>query len=393
MWDWLLINGIWLLAVLVAGLLLFFVLWRWMERGLKKVVPDEKHLRLGKSRKIIKLTVGITGGVLIALTMVVVVLINLGIDENSAIEAAGSWFIGDGIRIFIILAVGTGLFVPLRKLLFPIVRHTTVRAKGESAKGVEKRTDTLVGILSSAGRVFIVIIISLVILSEFNIEIGPILAGLGVAGIAVGFGAQYLIRDLIAGIFIVMENQYRIGDVAKVADTVGVVEDITLRKTVLRDLDGIVHHVPNGEIRVASNYTRHFARVNFDISVAYGTDLDQAIGVINRVGQKLAEDKDWGSRIKTAPQALRVNKLGDSGIDIKVLGDVKPSEQWAVMGELRLRLKKAFDEEGIEIPWPHVKLYFGESSQAKGLICQTCSSPNFPGSRFCSSCGHELPRV
>jgi small conductance mechanosensitive channel len=128
---------------------------------------------------------------------------------------------------------------------------------------------------------------------------------------------------------------------------------------VLRDLDGIVHHIPNGEIRVASNFTRHFARVNLDVSVAYDTDLDHAISVINRVGQELAEDGKWRKVIKSPPRVLRVNNLGDSGIDIKILGDVKAMEQWAVMGELRLRIKKAFDAEGIEIPWPHTKVYFG----------------------------------
>jgi len=199
------------------------------------------------------------------------------------------------------------------------------------------------------------------ILSELDIPIGPILAGFGIAGIAVGFGAQYLIRDLIAGVFILLENQYRVGDVARIADIAGLVEEVNLRKTVLRDLDGIVHHVPNGEIKVASNFTRKFSRVNLNISVAYDTDLDHAISVINRVGQELAADENWGKLIKSAPQALRVDNLGDSGIDIKILGDVKPIQQWAVMGELRLRLKKAFDAEGIEIPWPHTKVYFGNA--------------------------------
>jgi len=115
-----------------------------------------------------------------------------------------------------------------------------------------------------------------------------------------------------------------VGDVARVAGVAGLVEQITLRKTVLRDLDGIVHHVPNGEIRVASNFTRHFSRVNLNISVSYGTDLDHAISVINRVGKELAEDEKWRKVIKTPPQVLRVDNLGDSGIDIKILGDVKP---------------------------------------------------------------------
>jgi small-conductance mechanosensitive channel len=254
------------------------------------------------------------------------------------------------------------LWFALNKFLPPIVRRAVARAKyKESKEGIEKRTNTLVSIFRGVGRVFIVVIGIMMILSEVGVDIVPVLAGFGIAGIAIGFGAQYLIRDLIAGTFIILENQYRVGDVARVADIAGVVEEVTLRKTVLRDLDGIVHHVPNGEIRVASNFTRHFARVNLDVSVAYGTDLDHAIRVINQVGKALTEDEKWRKAIKSPPQVLRVDNLGDSGIYIKILGDVKPMQQWAVMGELRLRIKKAFDAEGIEIPWPHTKVYFGSS--------------------------------
>jgi len=271
------------------------------------------------------------------------------------------WLWQHGIRILIILVVGVGLWFALTKFLSPVVRRTVVKTGGESQRGVEKRRDTLVGVFKGLGRVLIVVIVVLMILSELDVSIGPVLAGFGIAGIAVGFGAQYLIRDFIAGIFILWENQYRVGDVARVADITAVVESITLRKTVLRDLDGVIHHVPNGEIRVASNLTRRFSRINLNISVSYDTDLDHAISVINRVGQELAEDEDWRARIVSAPQVLRVDNLGDSGIDIKIVGDVKPREQWAAMGELRLRLKKAFDAEGIEIPWPHIKIYFGNS--------------------------------
>ena len=271
-----------------------------------------------------------------------------------------TWMIDHGIRILIIVAVGAVLWFALNKFLPPIVRRSVARTKyKESKEGIEKRTNTLLSIFKGAGRVFIVIIGIMMILSEVGVPVAPVLAGFGIVGIAIGFGAQYLIRDLIAGTFIILENQYRVGDVARVADIAGLVEEVTLRKTVLRDLDGIVHHVPNGEIRVASNFTRHFARVNLDVSVAYSTDLDHAISVINRVGKELAEDEKWRNVIKSPPQVLRVDNLGDSGIDIKILGDVKPMQQWAVMGELRLRLKKAFDAEGIEIPWPHTKVYFG----------------------------------
>jgi len=270
-----------------------------------------------------------------------------------------TWLIDHGIRILIIVAVGAVLWFALNKFLPPLVGHAMVTTKGESKEGVKKRRGTLVGVLTGVGRVFIVIVAIMMILSEVGVPVAPVLAGFGIVGIAIGFGAQYLIRDLIAGIFIILENQYRVGDVARVADVAGLVEEVNLRKTVLRDLDGIVHHIPNGEIRIASNFTRHFSRVNLNISVGYGTDLDHAISVINRVGKALAEDEKWRKVIKSPPQVLRVDNLGDSGIDIKILGDVKPIEQWAVMGELRLRLKKAFDAEGIEIPWPHTKVYFG----------------------------------
>jgi small-conductance mechanosensitive channel len=270
-----------------------------------------------------------------------------------------TWLIDHGIRILIILVVGAVLWFALNKFLPPVVGRLMATIKGESKEGIKKRRDTLVGVLTGVGRVFIVVVAVMMILDEAGVPIASVLVGLGIAGLAIGFGAQYLIRDLIAGMFIIMENQYRVGDVARVADVAGLVEEVTLRKTVLRDLDGIVHHVPNGEIRVASNFTRHYARVNLNVSVAYGTDLDHAISVINRVGQELAKDEKWRKVIKSPPQVLRVDNLGDSGIDIKILGDVKPIEQWAVMGELRLRLKKAFDAEGIEIPWPHTKVYFG----------------------------------
>ncbi len=272
-----------------------------------------------------------------------------------------NWLLEHGTRILIILVLWVGVWFALKKSLPPLVRRTMSRVKGESKAEVKKRTDTLLAVFLGAGKILLAVMAIFMVLSELGVPIAPILASFGIAGIAVGFGAQYLIRDLIAGIFIIMENQYRVGDVARIAGIAGLVQEVNLRKTVLRDLDGIVHHVPNGEIKVASNFTREFSRVNLNISVAYDVDLDHAIRVINRVGQELAADEHWSKLIISAPQVLRVDKLGDSGIDIKILGDVQPIKQWDVMGQLRLRLKKAFDAEGIEIPWPHTKVYFGNA--------------------------------
>jgi small-conductance mechanosensitive channel len=275
-------------------------------------------------------------------------------------EMVKTWFLEHGLAVVVILIVGIVLWIVAKQTIPPLVRRVMARPQaGESREGQKRRADTLQNVFLGLSRVVIVLLVVFMILSEINVSIGPILAGFGIVGIAVGFGAQYLIRDLIAGVFIIMENQYRVGDVARVADVAGLVEQINLRKTVLRDLDGIVHHIPNGEIRVASNFSRHFSRVNLNISVSYGTDLDYAIEVINRVCREMAEEEGWKKVIRTAPQVLRVDNLGDSGIDIKIIGDVKPLEQWGVMGELRLRLKREFDKLGIEIPWPHTKVYFG----------------------------------
>ena len=274
------------------------------------------------------------------------------------------WLLQHGIKILIILLLGLGIWFALKKIIPPLVRRTVARTREKESKtGMEKRTKTLVGVFMGASRILIGIIIIFMILSEVGIPIGPALAGLGVVGVAVGFGAQWLIRDLIAGTFILLENEYRMGDVVRVADVAGGVEEVTLRKTVLRDLDGILHHIPNGEIRVASNFTRHWSRAHLNISVAYKEDLDRVMAIIRRTWEELAEDADWGSfLISKTPWLLRVDAFGDSGIVIKVVGETQPLKQWDVMGELRRRIKRVFDEEGIEIPWPHTKVYFGNAS-------------------------------
>jgi small-conductance mechanosensitive channel len=362
MWDWISLHSWWLFLVSAFVLIIFLLIRDPVQKNIVKITAKERRGIVSKSITITFWTLEGLALAMIATTGVAIILSEEGAYSIITPKMVQEWFLGAGIRILIILLVGAGIWYALNKFLPPIVRHIMARpVRGESREGMRKRADTLQRVFTGFGRVTIVLLVILLVLSELNIPIGPILAGFGVAGIAVGFGAQYLIRDLIAGIFILMENQYRVGDVARVADIAGLVEEVNLRKTVLRDLDGIVHHVPNGEIKVASNFTRHFSRVNLNISVAYGTDLDHAIRVINRIGEELAADPNWSWRIKTTPKVLRVDNLGDSGIDLKILGDVKPIEQWNVMGELRYRIKNAFDAEGIEIPWPHTKVYFGNS--------------------------------
>jgi small conductance mechanosensitive channel len=277
------------------------------------------------------------------------------------------WLDTHGIRILVIIIIAVALYLLLRRFVPPVVKRTiTQRMKRYPEEEIKKRVDTLSSAIVNTGTVVIAVFAIITILPEFGVNIAALLAALGIVGIAVGFGAQSLIRDLLAGIFILLEDQYRVGDVVKIAGIAGLVEQIGLRRTILRDLDGIVHSIPNGEIRVASNFTKLYSRVNLNISVAYGEDLDRVIEVINRVCKEMAEEPKWSADFVSTPQVLRVDKLGDSGIDIKILGDTKPMRQWDIMGELRLRIKRTFDKEGIEIPWPHTKVYFGNTPPTIG---------------------------
>jgi small conductance mechanosensitive channel len=262
--------------------------------------------------------------------------------------------IGSGIRIGATSLVAVLLLLILGRAIGPFIR-ATVRAQmsAESPAEVDKRIATLTSVVYRTSMIVIVAIAFMVIMPEVGINIGPFLAGAGLAGLAIGFGAQSLVKDGINGFFILVENQYAKGDVINAAGIGGLVEDVNLRRTLLRDLDGAVHSVPNSAIIVASNLTRGTSRVNMNIQVAYTEDLDHVIEVINRVGQELAGDPRFGSLIIDPPKVLRIEDFADSGIVIKILGETEPIRQWDVMGELRLRLKKAFDAEGIEFPFPH----------------------------------------
>jgi len=261
------------------------------------------------------------------------------------------------LRVVLILAVAFAV-VRLVARAVPRASRVLIRARADDAAALPeeelaKRRATIGGVLERTLGTIVVILAAFMILSEVGVDITPVLAGLGVVGIAVGFGAQSLVRDIIGGIFILIEDQYRRGDVVRIAGIAGFVEDLNLRRTVLRDLDGIVYSVPNGEIAVSANFTRGYSRVNLDVVVGYREDLDRVREVIDRVGAELKDDPAWSARITVAPAVLRVDSFQDSGVALKILATTVPMQQWAVAGELRRRIKAAFDAEGIEIPYPH----------------------------------------
>jgi len=268
------------------------------------------------------------------------------------IQIVTPWFFDHGVKIAAIIIIAylirkfAGIFIE------KFIRKIVISDHFLTKDAEKKREDTLIRIFATSLGIIIWILAFIMILQETGIAIGPLLAAAGIAGLAFGFGGQYLIRDLISGLFIIIENQYRIGDVVCFDETCGLVEDISMRMTTLRDLDGVVHHVPHGEIKKTSNLSKYFARVNLNIGISYSSNLEQVISVVNKVGKDLAEDSGWKEHILKPPQFLRVDDFGDSAIVIKILGETKPLKQWDVAGELRKRLKIAFDREGIEIPFP-----------------------------------------
>jgi small-conductance mechanosensitive channel len=272
------------------------------------------------------------------------------------------WLVQHGIRIAVLLVLALVASWAARRTIPRAVRLALARQRVDDLEQAEeaialeeqaKRSATLAHVLVRTVEITVVLLVGIVALGEAGFQLGPLIAGAGVVGLAIGFGAQTLVRDVLGGLFVLFENQYTTGDVVSIAGITGTVQSIGLRRTVLRDIDGIVHTVPNGDVRVSSNLTRSFARVNLDVTVGYAEDIERVRAVVDRVGRELAADAAWAEKILEAPALLRVNELGESGVTLKILGTVRPMTQWEVTGELRRRLKEAFDRESIEIPYPH----------------------------------------
>ncbi len=269
-----------------------------------------------------------------------------------------------GLRIFVILLAGYGL----TRFLRAGIRHLeTILIKAgeatEPAPGTaRKRVTTLTGLLHTMALALIWAVVVVMSLAQIGLDITPILAGAGILGLAVGFGAQNLVRDLISGFFMVLEDQVRVGDVAIINGTGGLVEAITFRTIVLRDLAGVVHVFPNGTITTLSNMTKEWSAYVIDVGVAYKEDTDRVVEVMRQVAEDMRRDPVFGEKILEPMEIFGVDNFGESEVTIKARIKTKPNEQWNVGREYRRRLKKAFDAHGIEIPFPHRSLYMGEAS-------------------------------
>ena len=304
-------------------------------------------------------------------------LFNVDLTFGIPLEELTAWLFAQGLRVVLI---GLLAYFTVRVAALGINHfEDIVRSRaGDNADKIElvERVHTISGLVTNAVNIIVFSAASLMMLQELGVNITPLLTGAGIAGLAVGFGAQNLVRDVISGFFFILEDQVHVGDVVEVNGTSGLVEAVKLRTLVLRDLSGTVHVVPNGEITTLSNKTKVFSYAVLDIGVAYKEDTDHVSAVLQDVGAELESDSDFSDSILASLEILGVSEFGDSAVVIKIRIKTRPLKQWMIGRELRRRIKKAFDTEGIEIPFPHMSLYFGEAS--KPFLAQQVEPRSLP---------------
>ncbi|MFA7172528.1 MAG: mechanosensitive ion channel family protein [Kiritimatiellia bacterium] len=268
-------------------------------------------------------------------------------------------------RLLVILVITWLSLYIVQKALSNLENHLLQKSRksGEPLSESNKRVTTLVQLIRQAARIAIWLTIILIILKEIGVDIRPILASAGILGLAIGFGAQNLVRDCISGFFFILENQVRVGDVAIVNGTGGLVESVNFRTIVLRNNSGVVHIFPNGTVTTLSNMTNNWSAYVFEIGVAYKENTDRVIEVMKQVGVDLKQDPAYGDLMLEEPEIFGVDKFDNSAVIIKGRIKTRPIRQWKVGREYLRRIKLAFDNAGIEIPFPHQTLYFGEVSK------------------------------
>jgi small conductance mechanosensitive channel len=276
------------------------------------------------------------------------------------LTAAKTWAFTAGIKIIFIL-IFTLIIIKVVKMVSN--RFSSVFLKKDADEESKKRAKTLTSVIQNFLIILILVVAAITIIGQLGIEIAPLIATAGIAGVAIGFAAQSLIKDIINGFFLLLWDQIRVGDYVQISDRPGLVEMINLKMTVLRDFNGNVHYIPNGSIDIVTNMTKDFSRYLFEIGVAYREDVDEVIDVIKEVDEELRKDPDFKQDILEPIEIFGLDKFADSALIIKARTMTKPLKQWRVAREFNKRLKKKFDEVGIEIPFPHRTLYIGQDKK------------------------------
>jgi moderate conductance mechanosensitive channel len=273
-------------------------------------------------------------------------------DGNESLARGADFLLARPLTILVIVV----LAAIANRVLRRAIRRFSDRIASESNVRASARAQTIGQVLRSLSSVAVFTVAALMVLGEVGINLGPLIAGAGIAGVAIGFGAQSLVKDFLSGVFMLLEDQYGVGDTVDVGEAIGVVEAVTLRSTRLRDAEGTVWHVPNGQILRVGNKSQQWARAVVDVAVAYGTDIRRATEIIERVAADLRDEEAWAPLIQEDPEVLGVEALGADGVGIRLIVQTEPGEQFKVMRELRLRLREAMDEAGIGAPFQRTKV-------------------------------------
>jgi small-conductance mechanosensitive channel len=273
-----------------------------------------------------------------------------------------TWFFTTGLKVILIVIIALLVMKAVRVISKRLSSLFLKKREDEESK---KRAKTLGSVIQNFLNAVVLIVAVMTILGQLGVEIGPLLAAAGIVGLAIGFAAQSLVKDMINGFFILLWDQVREGDVVEISGKGGLVEKINLKMTVLRDLAGNVHFIPNSNIDVVTNMTKEYSRYVFEIGVAYREDVDEVMDVIKEVDEELRDDPDFKDDILGPIEIFGLDKFDDSAIVIKARTTTKPIKQWRVGREFNRRLKKKFDERDIEIPFPHTTLYLGQDKKGE----------------------------
>lgn len=278
------------------------------------------------------------------------------------------WGMGSGIRVLLV-GVTMVLLLVITKQVLKRLRNLYEGTLPSPAQ--RRRADTLTHVLRDVARVFILAVGTMMILSEIGIDLKPLLAAAGLGGLAIGFGAQSLVKDVISGFFILLEDSISVGDIVEVAGVNGVVEEVKLRTITLRDVSGNVHIVPNGIVDRVKNMTKGYSYSVLDVGVAYREDVDRVMAVLIEIAEELRTDALYAPEILEPLEMLGVDRFDESAVIIRCRLKTQPSQQWRIGREMNRRIKKTFDAKGIEIPFPHRTIYWGQPGQVPAAFAKT----------------------
>jgi len=344
-------GGLTLLVVLGAALLIWGL--RLLLKALTERIAGEDQIAAPKQRLNIGKTSLALARIVIVITAILIVLRLWGFDFSDITKGPLGAFVAGAVRIAIIVSVALAA-VELSHLAITRVFGRVARQARNPRRAAQIRT--LAPVLAGVATTTLVLIAAMMALSEIGVEIGPLIAGAGIVGLAIGFGAQTLVKDFLTGIFLIIEDIVSVGDIIGIGEFGGVVEEMSLRTIKLRDFDGTLHVFPYSEAQVIHNRTKDFSMAAFDLSIDYNSDIGKALSIMRAIGEELRKDAEFGPMILDDIEVVGVDQLADSAVMLKGRIKTFPAKQWSVRREYLKRIKTAFDDGGIEIPYPHLKV-------------------------------------